>query len=204
MRKGDVLELDAEQYDLSKLTIGLGWRLAPPEGVWERITTRFREFDLDAILFLLDPRGRVPSLGEDNLEGSDVIYFNNLRHPSGHVEHGGNEVLTGGETEDHEHINVNLDELSPDYQKIMILAAIYQAGQRNQHFGEVTSASMRISDGQGKEIAHYELEQDGSHNNMRSVMFGEICREDDGWQLRAVGDGYPSDSFATILGEFVD
>lgn len=80
-------------YDLSKITVGLGWDVR--EEKKSLLGSLFgggkeADFDLDAIAFLLDSNGFVTNLGRDlsnsnkvSLYASDIIFFNNMTFPSG-------------------------------------------------------------------------------------------------------------------------
>ena len=90
LKKGEGISLRKEENDLSQITMGLGWDMADPVQKKGFFTALFAakpaEYDLDAVAFLLDASGKVASLGPQNdLMGGDVIFFNNLKHPSGHI-----------------------------------------------------------------------------------------------------------------------
>ena len=75
--------------------------------------------------------------------------------------------------------------------------------RKRQHFGEVEAAFMRAVDNRGVEICRYNLAEDPAYNNMCTMMFGEVYRKDNGWKFRALGDAYPTDSFADVLGQYL-
>jgi len=81
-------------YDLSQITVGLGWDVREEKkGLLSRLLGgKEQDFDLDAIAFLLDSNGFVANLGKDlifpngnkvGLHGGDVIFFNSMTFPSG-------------------------------------------------------------------------------------------------------------------------
>lgn len=81
-------------YDLSQITVGLGWDVREEKkGLLSRLLGgKEQDFDLDAIAFLLDSNGVVANLGKDlifpngnkvGLHGGDVIFFNSMTFPSG-------------------------------------------------------------------------------------------------------------------------
>ena len=87
---------DKKEYDISKITIGLGWNIREKQpNFWGRyLFDDEMDFDLDAIAFLMDRNDRVNNLGSDlSLTGkrkvpfqkSDIIYFHNLTAPSGNL-----------------------------------------------------------------------------------------------------------------------
>lgn len=98
LQKGQTIDLrkndKGESFDLSKVTIGLGWDVKQKEsGFFGKLFgSKEEEFDLDVIAFLLDTNGKVANLGKDlmfpngnrvGLHGGDVIYFNSMTYPSG-------------------------------------------------------------------------------------------------------------------------
>lgn len=216
LKKGQTINLDKNQFDLSKVTIGLGWKIRQPEkkgGFFGKLLggSKGPDFDLDAVALMLDDNGKVRNLGHKrdlgggrvvHLVDSDVIFFNNLRHPSGHIWHTGDD-LTGGTGGDDEQIVVDLVHMSSAFEKILFIVSIYQGIQKGQHFGQVEGAFIRAVDARGKEMARYDLSNEDEYNLKRSMTFGELYRKDDGWKFRAIGDGHPSDSFIDILRNYV-
>ena len=62
---------------------------------------------------------------------------------------------------------------------------------------------MRAADNKGNEIARYDLADDSSFTQSRTLVFGEVYRKDDGWKFRAIGDGDPTDSLVDVLRRYV-
>ena len=201
LTKGQTINLDKEKNDLSAITIGLGWKVKK-KGLLSKFTSN-NDFDLDAIAFLLDEHGKVKNLGDDRLAGSDVIFFNNLRHPSGGVTHSGDNLVGGAGVQDDEQIVVRLSSLKAEYHRILFLVSIYQGKTKKQHFGDIEKAFMRAVDNKGVEIARYDLAEDESRGDTRTLVFGEVYRKDGGWKFRALGEGHSSDSFVEILKKHV-
>src|ERR1043165_1981683 len=101
LTKGQTIDLrkndQGETYDLSQITIGLGWDVRKKEGgFFSKLLGggNDEDYDLDAIAFLLDSNGKVANLGRTvqasdgrqiGLYESDVIFFNNMKHPSGNM-----------------------------------------------------------------------------------------------------------------------
>src|SRR5438067_6876794 len=97
--KGQTIDLrkndKGESFDLSSVTIGLGWDVKKSHGGGGFLGKLFGggseevEYDLDAIAFVLDKNGHVanrgrtyqkPNGGKVNLYEGDVVYFNSMRH----------------------------------------------------------------------------------------------------------------------------
>ncbi len=172
LTKGGNVNLSKEAPGLTNMTIGLGWEPRATDG---------QDFDLDAIAFLLDESGKVRS-------DKDFIYFNNLKSADGSVEHTGDNRTGAGDGDD-EAIKVNLATVPSDVSKIAVCAIIYEGQARNQNFGQVGDAFIRvINDNGNSEIARFDLSEDGSVET--AMVFGEIYRHSGEWKFRAVGQGF--------------
>ncbi len=217
--KGQTIDLrkndKGESFDLSSVTMGLGWDVKQNNsgGFLSKLFggSKQEEYDLDAMAFLLDINEKVANLGKTvkalngkqiGLYEGDVIFFNSMRHPSGHIWLTGDNRTGAGDGDD-EQIIVKLDSLDPKYRKIVFIVCIYQGRQNNQHFSTVENAFIRAVDAKGREITKFSLSGDASLNGMCSMVFAEAYRSNDGWKFRAVGKPYSTDNFVDILKEYV-
>lgn len=213
LQKGQTIDLrkndKGETFDLATVTIGLGWDVKQKDsGFLSKLFggAKEEEYDLDAIAFLLDSNGKVANIGRTanvnnrqiGLYEGDIIYFNSLKHPSGHIWLTGDNRTGEGDGDD-EQIIVKLDSLDQRYQKILFLVTIYQGKQNNQHFGLVENAFIRAVDARGKEIAKFNLSGDASMNGMCSMVFAEAYRKGEEWKFRAIGEPKHTDNFVDIL-----
>lgn len=213
LQKGQTIDLrkndKGETFDLATVTIGLGWDVKQKDsGFLSKLFggAKEKEYDLDAIAFLLDSNGKVANIGRTanvnnrqiGLYEGDIIYFNSLKHPSGHIWLTGDNRTGEGDGDD-EQIIVKLDSLDQRYQKILFLVTIYQGKQNNQHFGLVENAFIRAVDARGKEIAKFNLSGDASMNGMCSMVFAEAYRKGEEWKFRAIGEPKHTDNFVDIL-----
>ncbi|KQN35950.1 tellurium resistance protein TerX [Pedobacter sp. Leaf41] len=215
--KGQTIDLrkndKGESFDLSKVTMGLGWDVRQKNTgfLGKLFGPKEEEFDLDAIAFLLDGNDKIMNLGRTiNQNGrqvglfeGDIIFFNSMRHPSGNIWLTGDNRTGAGDGDD-EQIIVKLDALNPIYQKIVFVVSIYQGRQNNQHFSMVENAFIRAVDAKGKEITRYSLSGDASLNGMCTMVFAEAYRKDDGWKFRAIGEPHPTDSFLEVLKKYAN
>lgn len=210
LRKNDM----GESFDLSFVTIGLGWdvRQKNTGGFLGKLFGggKEEEYDLDAIAFLLDSNEKVANLGRTvettngkqvGLYEGDVIYFNSLKHPSGHIWLTGDNRTGAGDGDD-EQIIVKLDSLDHKYQKIIFIVSIYQGRQNNQHFSMVENAFIRAVDASGREITRFNLSGDNSLNGMCTIVFAEAYRKDGGWKFKALGEPHQTDRFVDILKKY--
>ncbi len=216
--KGQTIDLrkndKGEAFDLSTVTIGLGWDVKQKSsGFLSKLLGggKEQEYDLDAIAFLLDSNDKVINLGKTvqannrniSLYEGDIIFFNSMKHPSGHIWLTGDNRTGVGDGDD-EQIIVKLDSLDSKYQKILFVVTIYQGRQNNQHFGMVENAFIRAVDNRGKEITKFSLSGDATYNGMCSMVFSEVYRKDGTWKFRAIGDPYQTDSFVDILKKYTN
>jgi len=174
LSKGGNVSLSKQAPGLTAVVVGLGW---------DPRTTTGADFDLDASAIMLDMNGRV-------LSDSHFVFFNNLKSPDGSVEHMGDNLTGGGEGDD-EQIKVNLAAVPAEAGKVVFPVSIYEAEQRQQNFGQVRNAFIRIvNQADNSEIARYDLTEDASTET--AMVFGEIYRSFGEWKFRAVGQGYAS------------
>ncbi|WP_296405570.1 TerD family protein [Psychrobacter sp.] len=172
LTKGGNVNLSKEAPGLTNMTIGLGWDPRATDG---------QDFDLDAIAFLLNDAGKVRN-------DQDFIFFNNLKSGDGSVEHTGDNRTGEGDGDD-EAIKVDLTRVPSDVSKIAVCAIIYEGQARNQNFGQVADAFIRVvNDNGGTEIARFDLSEDGSTET--AMIFGEVYRHNGEWKFRAVGQGF--------------
>ena len=209
LKKGQGVSLLKNEFDLSNVTMGLGWDVAEEKSGFSGslMGSKTKEYDLDAVAFLLGANGKVNNLGKlkdghPSLLDSDVIFFNSQKHRSGKIWLTGDNRTGSGDGDD-EQIIVRLNELDEAYQRIVFVVQIYKGIENQQHFGKVNKAFIRAVDAKGKEMARFDLSNDLSFNNHCSMLFAELVRESGGWQFKAVGKPYREDTFVSILKEFV-
>ena len=176
LQKGQKVDLTKGNPSLKRLLIGLGWKSKKYDGG--------SDFDLDAAAFLLGANGKVNS-------DDDFVFYNNLKHKSGAVEHMGDELVGGGEGDegDQEQIKIDLALVPANVDKIDFTVTIYDADARKQTFGQVSDAYIRVVDDEsGKELIRYDLGEDFSVET--AVVVGEIYRNKGEWKFNAIGSGW--------------
>jgi tellurium resistance protein TerD len=78
--------------------------------------------------------------------------------------------------------------------------SIYDAESRQQNFGQVRNAFIRVVNQAGNtELTRYDLTEDASTET--AMVFGELYRNGAEWKFRAVGQGY-STGLAGIAKDF--
>lgn len=199
LQKGQTINLEKSQYDLSMVTIGLGWdvRKRSTGLLASLLGAEEPDYDLDAVAFLLNGDGKVPVLGE-RLIGGDVVFYNNPRHRSGNIWLTGDNRDGSGDGDD-EQIIVHLNALPQTYQKILFVVQIYEGLKKNQHFGMIENAFIRAVDARGREMARFNISGDAAYRNKRSVVFAEVYRHGAEWKFGAIGTPHDTDSFVEVL-----
>ena len=174
LSKGGNVSLTKEAPGLTAVTVGLGWDVR---------TTTGTDFDLDASAIAVNGGGTVVS-------DSHFVFFNNKATPDQTIMHTGDN-RTGEGAGDDEQINVNLQGLPADVNKIVFPVSIYDADSRSQNFGQVRNAYIRVlNQAGGAEIARYDLSEDAATET--AMVFGELYRNGAEWKFRAIGQGYAS------------
>ena len=174
LSKGGNVSLTKEAPGLTAVVVRLGWDVR---------TTTGTDFDLDASALLVNEAGRVTSDG-------GFVFFNNLKSPDGSVEHTGDNLTGEGEGDD-EVIKVNLAAVPADVDKVVFPVSIYEAESRQQSFGQVRNAYIRVvNQADNSELARYDLSEDASTET--AMVFGELYRNGAEWKFRAIGQGYAS------------
>lgn len=177
LQKGQKVSLTKENAGLSTVMIGLGWDEAKPAKKLFALKTQ--DIDCDASAILLKD-GKLA-------HKTDVVYFGNLSHKSGTVQHMGDN-LTGEGDGDDEQILVQLSKVPEDYDKIVVVVNIYNAVSRKQHFGMIQNAFIRVVDGAtNAELCRYNLTEDCSGKT--AMIFGEVYRYNGEWKFNAIGQG---------------
>lgn len=173
LKKGQKVSLTKDNPGLKDIVVGLGWDV-------NQFDTG-GQFDLDGSAFLVTESGKVSGQG-------DFIFYGNLQHQSGGVTHLGDN-LTGEGAGDDEQIRVDLSKVPAEISKIVFAVTIYEPEERNQNFGMVNNAFVRIvNEGNNEELLRYDLCEDFSIET--SVVFGELYRNGSEWKFNAIGSGF--------------
>ncbi len=172
LAKGGNVSLSKEAPGLKDILVGLGWDARSTDG---------NAFDLDASAFLLGEDGKVRS-------DSDFIFYNNLKSTDGSIEHLGDN-LTGTGSGDDEVVRIALESVPQDVKKVTLAVTIHDAAARNQNFGMVSNAFIRVvNQADQKELARFDLSEDMSTET--AMIFGEVYRHNNEWKFKAIGQGF--------------
>ncbi|MGN0484047.1 MAG: TerD family protein [Lachnospiraceae bacterium] len=173
LSKGQKVSLTKDNPGLKHLIVGLGWDTNKYDGG--------SDFDLDASAFLSDNSGKCPT-------DKEFIFYGNQEHPSKSVKSTGDNRTGEGEGDD-EQILVDLSLIPENIEKVSFTATIYEAEARNQNFGQVSNAYIRVVNADtNEELIRYDLGEDYSIET--AVVVGEIYKNGTEWKFNAVGAGF--------------
>lgn len=191
LQKGQKVDLTKGNSGLKALVVGLGWDEAPRKFL---LFSRRQDIDCDASAILVDAQS-------GKLRGPvDVVYYGNLTHRTGAVRHCGDN-LTGAGDGDDEQIIVELNKVPADFSKIVFVVTIYKARERNQQFGMIKNAFIRIVDADtGKELCKYNLSE--NYEGKTAMIFGEVYRYNGEWKFGAIGEPTTDDGIAEMAARF--
>ena len=173
LSKGQKVSLTKGNPGLKHIVVGLGQDTNKYDGGFD--------FDLDSAAFLLDENGKVNA-------DTDFVFYNNLKHSSGAVEHLGDN-LTGEGDGDDEQVKVDLSLVPQNISKIAFTVTIHEALERRQNFGQVSNSYVRVIDEDtNQELLNYELGEDFSIET--AIVVCEIYRHNGEWKFNALGSGF--------------
>lgn len=184
LSKGQKVDLTKGNPSLKNIMIGLGWDV--------NAFNTGADFDLDASAFLAGENGKCPTEKE-------FVFYGNLQHSSGAVQHMGDNLTGEGEGDD-EQIQVDLSKIPSNIAKIAFTVTIYDAEKRRQNFGQVSNAYIRIVDETtGEEIVRYDLTEDFSIET--AIVVGELYKYNGNWKFNAIGSGFQG-GLAALCGHY--
>lgn len=173
LQKGQKVSLTKTNPGLTHVIVGVGWDV-------NQFDTG-GSFDLDSAAFMLTDSGKVSAQ-------EDFVFYGNLKHPSGSVEHLGDNRTGEGEGDD-EQLRIDLSKVPANISKIAFTVTIYEADTRRQNFGQVNNSFVRIYNADtNEELVRYDLGEDFSIET--AAVFGELYRNGDEWKFNAIGSGF--------------
>lgn len=180
LQKGQKINLTKGGGGLRFVMVGLGWDEAKQRRGF--FAPKPAPIDCDASVILCGANGKL--LNPNNITES-CVYFGNLRDKSDSIIHQGDNLTGAGEGDD-EQIMVNLQKIPAYIDKMVFVVNIYDARPRNQHFGMIKNAFIRLVDmDKSQEICRFNLSE--NYNNMTGLIAGEIYRRNGEWKFNAIG-----------------
>lgn len=168
---------------LRNILVGLGWdEVQQKRGFF---APKPQDIDCDASVILCGANGKLLS----DSANETCVYFNNKSMFGGAIHHSGDD-LTGGNSNggDDEMILIDLDRIPNYVAKMAFVVNIYDARPRNQHFGMVRNAYIRLVDRDtNSEVCKFNLSD--NYDGMTGLVAGEIYRSGNEWKFNAIGQG---------------
>ncbi len=188
LAKGQKISLTKESTGLRNVKIGLGW-----DAVKKGFFSRKKDIDCDASVIMLGADGKLK-------RNEDIVYYGNLCHKSGSIKSQGDNRTGAGEGDD-EQILIVLDSVPKEYEKLEFVVTIYEAKERQQNFGLINNAYIRVIDADKNiEICRFALTDD--YSGMTAMIFGEMYRHNNEWKFNAIGQGTWDGSISEMAKRF--
>lgn len=175
LSKGGSINLTKEDPSLEEVVFAGGWDA-------NAFDTGFA-FDLDMSAFCCGANGKCRN-------DKDFVFYgkDNQVHPSGAIIYGGDNKTGSGDGDD-EFIEVDLNKVPADIEKIAFTVTIYEATARNQNFGQISNAYIRLYNKKtGVEIARHDLTEDFGLET--AVVLGELYRYNGEWKFKPIAAGF--------------
>lgn len=193
LQKGQKVDLTKGNAGLKRLVVGLGWDEAEQKRGFLGMKKK-NDIDCDASALVCAENGKL-------LNKSDIVYFGNLKHKTDAVVHLGDNLTGAGEGDD-EQLIIELNKIPNNYGKIVFVVNIYKASERNQHFGMIKNAFIRIVDADtNKELCKYNLSE--NYDNMTAMIFGEVYRYKGEWKFSAIGQATQDETLGKLAERFL-
>ncbi|MFC1623314.1 TerD family protein [Patescibacteria group bacterium] len=182
LRKGERISL-SKFGKLNALMIGLGWVERKTVGV---------KFDLDASVFMLNNKGKVPFgkawyfvfYNQEEYENKDDSTYNRCIVHQGDEQEGSE--VSGSDVEQ---IMLDLTKIPPEVHELAVIVTIDEAEDRSQTFGQVDNAFIRLVNAEtDEELLRFDLTEDSSGET--AMIFAKIYRAGSKWKFAAVGQGH--------------
>ncbi|MBQ3969473.1 MAG: TerD family protein [Clostridia bacterium] len=172
LKKGQKMSLSQINPNLSEIQVCLGWDILN------------QACDLDASAFMLGANNKV--IGDDWF-----VFYGQPTSPDGSIVHLGDSTDGAGAGDD-EIININLNKLNNNVQKIVFIVTINEALEKHLNFSMVSNAYVRVVDkSTGKELVKFMLTD--YFATVTSMVVGEVYNKGGQWRFNPVGNGFAED-----------
>jgi tellurium resistance protein TerD len=171
LKKGQKLNINENAKNLSKLIVALDFNI---------LKNGNNEFDLDASVFMVDARGTTTE--------KDFIFYENTNSNCGGVVIKQDHNTTLKDAYD-ECIQLDLNLIPEDIEKLAFTTTIYEAKERLQNLGQLSEGYFRIIDSNTKqEILSYKFDEKLSIET--AMVVAEIYRYKNEWKINCIGSGF--------------
>ncbi len=201
LSKGQKVNLSKQRSGLSKVMVGLGWdEVQQSTGFLGLFKSKPQDIDCDAFAILLGYDGKL--INHASELKACTVFFNNLRWPNGSIQHMGDNLTGAGEGDD-EQIFVDLNNVPQNVGGIVFAVNIYEAFKRNQHFGMIRNAFIRVVDyDRQTELCRFNLSE--NYYNQTALIAGSLVRTNEGWEFRTDGTAARVGSLVDVVSAFAE
>lgn len=170
--EGDDINLNQLDPTLTRVNIGVGWRLNAFDA---------DSLDLDVSCFMLDKN-------EKTKDNDDFVFYNHLEGSGGAVVHNGDNLIGAGDGDD-ESISIDLNGLSYDINRVMFVLSIYKGETKDQTMSTVRKPYMRVLNADNaQELLRYEISPEILEDCKETAMFvASLDRMGPKWHFRPLG-----------------
>jgi len=169
--KGQKLSINQNTKNIAKLIATLDFKTFP---------NVHSEFDLDVSVFMVDVNGKTAE--------SNFIFYENAKSVCGGIllKEDHNASLKDAYNEV---IQLDLNKIPRNIEKLAFTITIYEADERHQNFGQVSEGYFRIISSDTKEeLLSYKFNDNLSTET--AVVVAEIYRYKDEWKINCIGSGF--------------
>lgn len=171
LKRGQSVNLQREFPNLKRIRIGLGWSVKKFAGFGVG-----SEISVDASVICI-------SSGKWH---DSTVCYKRLKHRSGAIVHYGDELAEGGKG-DKKQIDIYLDKLPNNIEKLSIVINIYAAYERNQDFRQVRNCFIHVDDLETEELFRCDI--DGKFEGLTGMFVAEFYRDGNSWIFKPIGEG---------------
>lgn len=212
LKKSQRVSLTKEAPGSKGYMIGLGWDPIDKQSVGRTVEKEVRTglFGKKKVITVYETE---PGLNHDidcdaaiDMRGTtsgarETIYFGNKTSRDGSIKHMGDN-LTGDGDGDDEQIFVDTNRVDSKYDELVVGVNIYSAASRQQRFGLVKNAFIRVVDiATGREICRYDL-SGTAYDKCTAMIMGVIYRTAEGWDFEAAGEGHVAKNIEDMFNKF--
>lgn len=199
LKKGNKFNIDK---GIRSVLVGCGWKINSISGA---------AFDVDLNVFgcVRDVSGNPTFYNQ----GSHAVTYANqdlkkganksLLTEDGSITHtGDNRIGASTANTDAEQSIIKLTDLPPAITEVSFFITVYEAKKRNQKFGAITGAYIRVLDQEtNDELCRYDLQKE--FDTAISIQVGSLIKDVDTgtWSFSAVGAGSSIEDLGDILGK---
>lgn len=168
LSQGQEVKISFKGTPLKRIVVGTGWDPLLGE----------HDMDVDTSVFVVGD------------SGVETVYFGAKEHKSGCVIHHGDNVTgnDSGPNDDDENIDVFLDKVPQDRNRLIFVINIYECRVRRQTLQDVKNMYIRLYD----KVSHKLLIEYKETDNLRyktALIIGMAFRTGNEWSFRAIGKG---------------